>query len=623
MKQLFSLVIAAGVLVCAQAQPFVLWDFNSVEEDFEPATGTLEPVIGTGTCLVIGGATFDFAATNNPAPNSDPSPDNSSLRTASYPPQGSGNKTRGVEFRFSTLGYENIQVTWDHRNAPNSSRYWRIQYTLDGETWNDHTVLTNTVVDAWRNGYGVADFRFIPAAANNASFGFRIVSEFQSTAAGHGSRGYILATTASGGYSANQQVWFDMVSASGTPLDPANSYPTISSITNRAVPKATLETQPFLEIPFTVNDAEAGPEGLWLEAKFSNPLVIDSYFVDGAGANRTLFITPRSQVASNITVWVIANDPGGKQNSSAFSLDIYDPDYVPPQLPFMLADFEAEIFEGRANATVLFRLPSFSGDNFGVAAPNIAMVTNIAFLPVEAAANTNLGQRVINVRWSFSAGDGTGYLRLRTAPSNAAFLLGNPILSFEHPFAFDIFTEAPLQVCLLLRETNSEGDYGTDGGISGSVKWIGGSDVFNSGMSVSSGVPVPANEWVRMVFDIPAMAQDAVVRTGSGPLFSTTGKGTLEALGFIGERGVTHNVYLDNFTILPATAPLVPLAIALNNGNVEISWPASATGWTLQRTIGLAPVDWQSVSETPVQVGDNNVVTLPSTGDSQFFRLSQ
>jgi hypothetical protein len=623
MKHSLALLIAVGALACAQAQPFVLWDFNSAEEDFEPATGTLEPVIGTGSCEVIGGATFAFAATNSPAPNSDPSADNSSLRTASYPPQGSGNKTRGVEFRFSTVGYENIQATWDQRNAPNSSRYWRIQYTLDGETWNDHTVLTNTVVDAWRNGYGVADFRFIPGAANNANFGFRIVIEFQSTAAGHGSRGYVIANTVSGSYSASQQVWFDMVSVTGTPLDPANSYPTISPIANQPVPKATLETQPFIEIPFTVNDAEAGPEGLWMDVKFSNPLVINNHFVGGAGANRTLHIAPKSQVASNITVWVIAHDPGGKQNSSAFSLDIYDPDYVPTQLPFTLADFEAEIFEGRANATVLFRLPNFSGDNVGVAAPNIAMVTNIAYLPTGAAANTNLGQRVINVRWSFSAGDGAGYLRLRTFPPNTAFLLGNPIISFEHPFAFDIYTEEPLQICLLLRETNSEGEYGTDGLASGSVKWIGGSGVYNSGMSVSNATPVPAKEWVRMVFDIPAMAQDAVPRTGSGPLFSTTGKGTLEALGFVGQRGVTHNVYFDNFTILPAAAPLVPLAIALNNGNVEISWPASANGLTLERTSTLNPPDWQTATEPVVVVGDRNTVTIPATGSGVFFRLTQ
>jgi hypothetical protein len=620
MKKMLALVFVVSGLTCAQADQIVLWNFNSTEEDFNAATGTLEPAEGTGTCQVIGGSTHDFATV---ASNSDFSVDNSSLRTGTYPPQGTGNKTRGVEFLFSTTGYENIEVTWDHRNAPNTSRYWRIQYTLDGETWLDYTVLTNTIVDTWRNGYGVADFRPLPGAANNPNFGFRVVSEFQSTAAGHGSRGYVIANTASGSYSAGQLVWFDMVSVTGTPLDPNNAYPTISPITNQSIPKATLETQPSIAIPFTVNDTEAGPEGLWIDVRFSNPLVIDYFYVDGAGANRTLNIFSRSQVASNITVWVIANDPAGKQNSSAFSLDIYDPDFVPTPLPFTLADFEAEVFEGRGNASVLFRLPTFSGDNSGVATtPNVAQVKNTNDIPAEVASNPNIGQRVIHVNWAFTEVDGGKYLRLRTAP-NANFLIGNPILSFEHPFQFDIFTDQPLQICLLLRETNSEGEYGTDGGISGSVKWIGGSGVFNGGLSVNTGIPVPANEWITLVFDIPEMAQSAVPRTGSGPLFSTSGKGTLEALGLIGDPGVTYNVYLDNFVISPASTPLLLLGIAVNNGNVEISWPASAIALTLERTVGLNPVDWQPVTEPVVVVGDRNVVTLPVAVISQFFRLVQ
>jgi hypothetical protein len=57
-------------------------------------------------------------------------------------------------------------------------------------------------------------------------------------------------------------------------------------------------------------------------------------------------------------------------------------------------------------------------------------------------------------------------------------------------------------------------------------------------------------------------------------------------------------------------------------GNVEVSWPASATddGYGLRATVTLSPPDWQPVGAPAVRSGDRDSVTLPATG-SRFFQL--
>ena len=61
---------------------------------------------------------------------------------------------------------------------------------------------------------------------------------------------------------------------------------------------------------------------------------------------------------------------------------------------------------------------------------------------------------------------------------------------------------------------------------------------------------------------------------------------------------------------------------ALGNNRVELSWPASATGYALESTTDLtAPIGWQPVSGTPLTVGDRLVVTVEANVAARFFRL--
>ena len=63
------------------------------------------------------------------------------------------------------------------------------------------------------------------------------------------------------------------------------------------------------------------------------------------------------------------------------------------------------------------------------------------------------------------------------------------------------------------------------------------------------------------------------------------------------------------------------LAITNVNGSMVISWPASATGFNLQKSSGLLPASWAAVTNTPTFTGTNNVITNIPTASTTFYRL--
>jgi hypothetical protein len=132
-----------------------------------------------------------------------------------FPAQGEDNKTSGAQFMASTVGYKNIALTWDHYNSATGSRYWRVQYTLDGTTFMDFQVYTNPVVTTFRPAG--ANFASIDGANDNPNFGVRIVSEFESTATGQGGDVY-LATNPSSNYGPGGTLWLDTMSITGEPI---------------------------------------------------------------------------------------------------------------------------------------------------------------------------------------------------------------------------------------------------------------------------------------------------------------------------------------------------------------------------------------------------------------------
>jgi hypothetical protein len=70
-------------------------------------------------------------------------------------------------------------------------------------------------------------------------------------------------------------------------------------------------------------------------------------------------------------------------------------------------------------------------------------------------------------------------------------------------------------------------------------------------------------------------------------------------------------------------SPVPVLAIIRSGGNVVLTWPTNAAGFTLQSTTNLASSVWSTNLPSPVVVNTNKVVTNAISGTQKFYRLSQ
>lgn len=160
-----------------QAQTITQWNFNSVPADNVSSTGSLLPSAGNGTAALVGGTTGSFASgvgSTDPA-----AADNTGWGTTGYAAQGVGDKTRGVQFNVSTVGFNLVSVSWDQRLSNTAARSAQFQYSLNGTLFSDFgSVYSGSPGDAWYNNR-VVDLSSVAGVGNNPNFAFRIVSTFE------------------------------------------------------------------------------------------------------------------------------------------------------------------------------------------------------------------------------------------------------------------------------------------------------------------------------------------------------------------------------------------------------------------------------------------------------------
>ncbi|HEV2696198.1 MAG TPA: immunoglobulin domain-containing protein [Verrucomicrobiae bacterium] len=205
--------VAALSVYSTQSVVIAQWNFNSAPADGSLSTGSTLPSTGSGTASLIGGATATFATgdtTFDPAGSTD----NTGWNTATYPAQGTANKTRGPQFAVSTVGRQNIVVTWSSEATSTGSRYSRMQYSTNGTDFTDYSVAATNATTFTVKTNGLA---FVSGANNNANFAVRFMAEFESTAAGTANANYVSGDTTKT-YSTGGTVRYDMVTISGTPL---------------------------------------------------------------------------------------------------------------------------------------------------------------------------------------------------------------------------------------------------------------------------------------------------------------------------------------------------------------------------------------------------------------------
>jgi len=148
-----------GTSASAQS-PIAQWSFQT----------DTNPTAGSGTASLHGGVTSSGLAGSGA---------DRGWGTANYATQGTGSGTRGVQFLFSTVGYEQLTFSFDHRASGTASRWAQLDYTLNGTDW---------LPGFWNNGGGLSphdtfysftvDLSGLTGANNNANFGVRLVSIF-------------------------------------------------------------------------------------------------------------------------------------------------------------------------------------------------------------------------------------------------------------------------------------------------------------------------------------------------------------------------------------------------------------------------------------------------------------
>ncbi|MSU62106.1 MAG: hypothetical protein EXS31_06880 [Pedosphaera sp.] len=65
----------------------------------------------------------------------------------------------------------------------------------------------------------------------------------------------------------------------------------------------------------------------------------------------------------------------------------------------------------------------------------------------------------------------------------------------------------------------------------------------------------------------------------------------------------------------------VELKAARASSSLILSWPASATDYTLESTDALPAANWSAVPETRSVAGDQNVVTVAAGSGARYYRL--
>jgi hypothetical protein len=202
---------ASLAIVLTNPAVFAQWNFNSPSPDGNTATGTTTPSIGTGTASLVGGATATFA-TGDTSLDPAGSTDNSGWNTATYPAQGTGNKTRGAQFAVSTVGKQNIVISWSSESPSTGSKYGRLQYSTNGTDFVDFPA-------AFINGTSFTmktnSLAGISGVNNNANFAFRFVSEFESTAAATANPNYDPGDSTKT-YGTAGSMRYDLVTVAGT-----------------------------------------------------------------------------------------------------------------------------------------------------------------------------------------------------------------------------------------------------------------------------------------------------------------------------------------------------------------------------------------------------------------------
>ena len=211
MKSLSSLLVTSVVVAIsssASAAVVTQWTFNSSN-----AALTLTPYIGTGTASYVGGTAANSTGIATGWGDDTTAVSlvvNNRWTMTTFPTASAASGTAGAQFAVSTVGYENVTLSFGLRNSNTASKYAQLQYSTNGTTFADFGNVIEGVGDQWTSVS--RDLSSLTTTHNNSSFAFRVVSVFAPGTSAYAAAGVGKTYSTGGTYG------FDLVTVNGTAI---------------------------------------------------------------------------------------------------------------------------------------------------------------------------------------------------------------------------------------------------------------------------------------------------------------------------------------------------------------------------------------------------------------------
>ena len=253
-------ILVASLSGARAANSLTVWNFDNVVVG---ASASPAPSGGFGSAAVLGfGGSSSPTVVLAPVGSSSGGPNAWSVGSTGGSSVGWSTTaavgSQGAKFTASTLGYYQIQVSFDVYAQPNSEAALLVQYSQDGLYWQNanitspgtagilatntnptngivvgcaYLILTNSTAAGWNNGVTV-NLSGVPGVANDPNFAIRIVNAARGT--------NCLDTTGAIYTSANGGDWtLDNVAIQGVSFDTVANWPfdnLIATLTNTPLP---------------------------------------------------------------------------------------------------------------------------------------------------------------------------------------------------------------------------------------------------------------------------------------------------------------------------------------------------------------------------------------------------
>lgn len=193
-----------------------------------------------------------------------------------------------------------------------------------------------------------------------------------------------------------------------------------------------------------------------------------------------------------------------------------------------------------------FRQPTFSGSTSANLQPQSTPNTNNIMQVVQGfdINSTQVGE----VRFNFIDSSPDRWVRLTTSGATG---VPNPAIPLNGLISFDVYSVAPVQLALGVRETGGSGPIGANGGVTGTIEWVGASRATASATTAPGGELISGDSWQTVTFDFTS--DPVFAFTGNGVL--TGSWGVLESIAITSQGATDQQLFFDNFQYTPVPEP--------------------------------------------------------------------